>query len=123
SRWPWTKPTGAAAESSAALTGRLTRKPLENPLTPAAAVAAPVLGARAARLGDAFLQRFARAEQAHAGVARRQSALAREGLDRQALHIHRLERVGVLGLWARRQTADAGTDLTVDLGVGRLMPH
>jgi hypothetical protein len=78
-----------------------------------------VLGARAAGFDQSFLQRLSRTKHAHAGIARRQTMLVRERLDRRALDVDRLQRVGVFQLQRSGQTADTRADLRFELRVGR----
>ena len=77
-----------------------------------------MVGAGAARLGQALLQRFTCPEHSHAGVAGRQAALLGEHLDRCAVHVDGLQRFRVFGLQRPRQTADAGADFGFYLRLG-----
>src|SRR5688572_4299249 len=77
----------------------------------AGAVAASMLGARAAGLRDAFFQRLSCPEHTHTGIARRQAALLGEGLNWRSLDIYNLQRLGVLRLQRAGEPAHAGANL------------
>src|SRR5688572_28611264 len=76
----------------------------------AGAVAAAVLRAGTARVDEPLLQRLPRAEHAHAGIVRGQTALLGEGFDGCALDVDGFQRLGVLRLQGRCDASDAGAD-------------
>jgi hypothetical protein len=79
-----------------------------------------VLGTRTARLGHPFLECFPGSEHSHTSVARGQSLLLSERLNRCARDLNCFECLGVFWLQSRGETGHARADLRLQLLAGRL---
>ena len=80
-----------------------------------------MLGAGAARFDEALFQGGARTKDAHARIARRQTALLGEYVDRRAIDVDGLQGFCVLGLQGAGEAPHAGADFRLHVGLRRRM--
>lgn len=113
----WPPPRTIAPRSAPLFARRTLSRTSARRLT--CAVAAPMLGARAAGFDEALLQRLTGPEHPHAGVARRQPVALGERLHRHAVHVDCMERLSVLGLERAGQASNAAADFRREFRLGR----